>query len=325
MNLLSSLYGIATAARNSLYDRGILKSHRLSHPVISVGNISVGGSGKTPFVIMLGELLKQRGIAFDVLSRGYGRETHGAMLVDPNGASRDFGDEPLLIAQRLLCPVIIGESRHQAGKLAEKDHVVISTPGCPGQRPSPVHLLDDGFQHRSLGRDFDIVLLTEQDLHDQLLPAGRLREPLSSLSRADAIALTEEIGPPQLLAGKNIWRVRRSLTVPSSPKNLIAFCGIARPQKFVEQLRAAGIQPVATKSFPDHHRYTDRDIRDLLELKDRYAADGFIATQKDAINLGKKYVPLAPILFPPVKMELLYPADALDTMFRVIAERRAKA
>ena len=144
MNPLSSLYGIATAARNNLYDRGILKSQKLSCPVISVGNISVGGSGKTPFVIMLGELLKQRGIAFDVLSRGYGRETRGAMLVDPNGTSRDFGDEPLLIARRLGCPVIVGESRYQAGKLAENDHAGTAAEAfsgkadCPpGQRPGP--------------------------------------------------------------------------------------------------------------------------------------------------------------------------------------------
>jgi tetraacyldisaccharide 4'-kinase len=334
VNPLSFLYGLVTGARNRFYDRGILKSQQLSRPVISVGNISVGGSGKTPFVIMLGKLLKQRGIEFDVLSRGYGRETRGALLVDPNGTSRDFGDEPLLIAKRLACPVIVGESRYQAGKVAENhvgtagqnEHVGTAALSCPpGQRPGPIHILDDGFQHRSLARDFDIVLLTEPDLKDRLLPAGRLREPLTSLRRADAIVLTEEIDPTQLPAGKNIWRVRRSLTVPSTTKNLIAFCGIARPQRFVDQLRAAGIQPAAEKFFSDHHRYTDSDIRDLLELKHRYAADGFIATQKDAINLGKKYVPLAPIVFPPVTMELLSAADALDTMFRVIAERRAKA
>ena len=333
MNPLSSLYGIAIAARNNLYDRGILKSHELSRPVISVGNISVGGSGKTPFVIMLGELLKQRGIAFDVLSRGYGRRTHGTLLVDPNGVSRDFGDEPLLIARRLGCPVILGESRHQAGRLAEanlrnqKDaHVGTAAPGCsPGQPPGPLHLLDDAFQHGSLARDLDIVLLTLEDLHGQLLPAGRLREPLSSLRRADALVLTEEIDPAQLPAGTTIWRVHRSLSISVAPKNPIAFCGIARPQKFVDQLRAAGVQPVATNFFPDHHRYTDRDLRDLLELKDRHAADGFIATQKDAINLGEKHARLAPIVFPPVKMGLFNPADAFDTMFRVIAERRAKA
>jgi tetraacyldisaccharide 4'-kinase len=335
VNPLSALYGVATAARNNLYDRGILKARKLSRPVISIGNISVGGSGKTPFVITLGELLKQRGIAFDVLSRGYGRKTRGAMFVDPKGTSRDFGDEPLLISQRLACPVLLGESRYQAGKLAEhhhvtstatNDHVGTAALGCPpGQRPGPIHILDDGFQHRSLARDFDIVLLTAQDLHDQLLPTGRLREPLSSLRRADAIVLTEEIDPTQLPSDKHIWRVRRSLIIQRRPNNPIAFCGIARPQKFIEQLRAAGIEPVAAKFFPDHHRYADRDIRDLLELKDRYAADGFIATQKDAINLGQKYVPLAPIVFPPVKMELLDPAGVVDTILRVITERRPKA
>ena len=145
MNPLSSVYGFITGTRNCFYDSGLLKSHRLSRPVISVGNISVGGSGKTPFVIMLGELLKQRGIAFDVLSRGYGRETRGTIIVDPKGTARHFGDEPLLIARRLGCQVILGESRYQAGRTAEQ------------KSRMQMHLLDDGFQHRSLARDFDIA------------------------------------------------------------------------------------------------------------------------------------------------------------------------
>jgi tetraacyldisaccharide 4'-kinase len=353
MNPLSSLYGIATAARNNLYDRGILKSHKLSRPVISVGNISVGGSGKTPFVIMLGDLLKQRGIEFDMLSRGYGRKTRGPMLVDSNGTSRDFGDEPLLIARRLSCPVIVAESRYQAGKLAEEEHVGTTAGhvgtaalGCPtsdhvvtaaqaspeqsrtscppGQRSAALHLLDDGFQHRSLARDFDIVLLTAQDLHDQLLPAGRLREPLTSLRRADAIVLTEEIDPTQLPPVKNIWRVRRNLTIPGTPKNPIAFCGIARPQRFIEQLRNAGIQPVAEKFYRDHHQYTPSDIRDLLHLQKENHAEAFITTEKDAINLGVHLPEISPIIAR-VEMELLDAAGVVDTILRVIAERRAKS
>jgi tetraacyldisaccharide 4'-kinase len=346
MNPLSSLYGIATAARNNLYDRGILKSRKLSRSVISVGNISIGGSGKTPFVIMLGDLLKQRGIQFDVLSRGYGRQTHGPMLVNPNGTSRDFGDEPLLISRRLSCPVIVGESRYQAGKLAEGARVGTAALSCPtpdhmgtnaqaspeqsrrscppGQRPGALHLLDDGFQHRSLARNFDIVLLTQQDLHDQLLPTGRLREPLSSLRRADAVVLTEEIDPAHLPAVKNIWSVRRNLTITGTPKNPIAFCGIARPQRFVEQLRNASIQPVAEKFYRDHHQYTPSDIRDLLRLKKENRADVFITTEKDAINLGQYLAELDPMIAR-VEMELVNAADALDTMFRVIGERKAKA
>jgi tetraacyldisaccharide 4'-kinase len=338
VNPLSSLYGIATAARNGLYDRGILKSQKLSRLVISVGNISVGGSGKTPFVILLGELLKQRGIAFDVLSRGYGRETHGAMIVDPNGTSRDFGDEPLLIAQRLGCPVIIGESRYQAGKLAEResptaDHVATAAQACPersrrscppGQRPGPIHILDDGFQHRSLTRDFDIVLLKPDDLRDQLLPIGRLREPLSSLHRADAIVFTEEIDPSYLPPGKFVWQVRRSLTIPTAPKNPIVFCGIARPHRFIEQLRAAAIQPTAEKFYRDHHKYTPDDIRDLLELRNQKQAGGFITTEKDAINLGQYLGKIAPVIAR-VEMELVDAPDVIDTILRVIAERGTKA
>ena len=125
----------------------MLRSHRLERPVVSVGNLSVGGSGKTPFVIALGELLKARGIPFDVLSRGYGRKTNGVLVVEPDGQARDFGDEPLLIARRLSVPVIVGESRYEAGRVAENKF------------QSQLHILDDGFQHRSLARDFDIVLI----------------------------------------------------------------------------------------------------------------------------------------------------------------------
>ena len=174
MNPLTGLYTAATALRNTLFDRGMLSSRRLEHPVVSVGNLSVGGSGKTPFVIALGELLKARGIRFDVLSRGYRRKTRGVLVVDPDGNAADFGDEPLLIARRLGVPVVVGESRYAAGRVAERKF------------QSQLHILDDGFQHRSLARDFDIVLMTERDFFDRMLPSGSLREPLWSLERADA-------------------------------------------------------------------------------------------------------------------------------------------
>src|ERR1700685_4787237 len=115
MNLLTGLYGSIAGLRNSLFDRGLVPIRRLQQPVVSIGNLSVGGSGKTPFVIALGELLKERGIRFDVLSRGYGRKTRGVLLVDPGGLPRDFGDEPLLIAGRLEVPVVVGEDGYGAG------------------------------------------------------------------------------------------------------------------------------------------------------------------------------------------------------------------
>ena len=120
MNPLSVLYGAVSGARNALYENGLIRAHRLKGPVVSVGNISVGGSGKTPFIIMLGEMLKANGIRFDVLSRGYGRQTTGVRQVDESGTAANFGDEPLLIARRLRVPVIVGESRAAAGQFAEK-------------------------------------------------------------------------------------------------------------------------------------------------------------------------------------------------------------
>jgi tetraacyldisaccharide 4'-kinase len=311
VNPLGAIYGGIVRVRNGLYSHGALKARRLSAPVISVGNISVGGSGKTPFVILLGELLQQRGIPFDVLSRGYGRKTRGVLAVDPNGSPHDFGDEPILIAKRLSCPVIVGESRYQAGLFAENKF------------GPQLHVLDDGFQHRSLARDFDIVLLSAEDARDRLLPAGRLREPRSSLRRADAVVLGSESTFPLLnLDGPRIWRLRRNLSLTEAPPRPVVFCGIARPNQFVDQLHAIGIQPVATTFFRDHHSYTERDVRDLSALREQNHAGGFITTEKDAINLGPLLGALGPFAVARVAMELLDPADALDTILRVIHDRR---
>src|SRR5216684_4827679 len=121
MNPLSSLFGLGVRVRNALYDRGLARAQRLGGPVVSIGNLSVGGSGKTPFVLLMGELLQARGLKFDILSRGYGRQTRGVALVDPGGSARDFGDEPLLIVRRLQVPLIVGEDRYAAGVFAESN------------------------------------------------------------------------------------------------------------------------------------------------------------------------------------------------------------
>jgi tetraacyldisaccharide 4'-kinase len=281
--------------------------------VISIGNLSVGGSGKTPFVLLLGELLKARGLKFDVLSRGYGRKTQGVLLVDPAGSPLDFGDEPLLMARRLNVHVIVGESRYAAGVFAEKKF------------GPQLHLLDDGFQHRALGRDFDIVLVTPDDSRDRLLPAGRLREPLSVLCRADAVVLTGGASPDVFpLEHKLVWRARRGIIPANIPARPIVFCGIARPNNFVAQLRTAGIEPVAEAFYRDHHAYTEQDVRDLLNLCRRSEADGFVTTEKDAINLGGYLAALDPLAVVPVKIELADAANAVDTMLATIAERRRK-
>ena len=313
-NPLAAIYGAVVVARNALYDRRVLRTQRLQGAVISVGNISVGGSGKTPFVILLGELLRARGIRFDVLSRGYGRATRGVLLVDPGGLPRDFGDEPLLIARQLQAPVIVGEDRYEAGRLAES------------RFGAQIHLLDDGFQHRALARDFDIALVTPDDARDRLLPAGRLREPLRSLQRADAVVLTSGASAESFpLAGKTAWKVRRGIVAQDVPPRPIVFCGIARPQNFLLQLRAAGVDPVAEAFFRDHHAYTEKDIRDLQQLRQRSEAGGFVTTEKDAVNLGGYLAALAPLAVVAVKMELADAANAVDTLLRVIAERRGRS
>ena len=301
-------------ARNALYDRRRLRPRRLDGPVVSVGNLSAGGSGKTPFVMLLGELLKSRGVKFDVLSRGYGRKSRGVLLVDPGGLPQQFGDEPLLIARRLQVPVIVGEDRYEAGRFAES------------RLGAQLHLLDDGFQHRGLARDFDIVLVTPQDASDRLLPAGRLREPLSTLRRADAVVLASGASEDAFsLQGKSVWRVKRGIIAEGIPARPVVFCGIARPQNFLLQLRAANVEPAAQAFYRDHHAYNEKDVRELLELRQRSKAGGFVTTEKDAVNLGPYLSALAPLAVVPVRMELVDAANGIDTMLRKIEERRRGA
>jgi tetraacyldisaccharide 4'-kinase len=311
LNPFSSIYGVAVRARNALYDRKRLRAKRLNGPVVSVGNLAAGGSGKTPFVMLLGELLKSRGVKFDVLSRGYGRKSRGVQLVDPGGLPQQFGDEPLLIARRLQVPVIVGEDRYEGGRFAED------------RFGAQLHLLDDGFQHRGLARDFDIVLITPQDASDRLLPAGRLREPLNALRRADAVVLasgaSEEAFP---LQGKRMWRVKRGIVAEAIPARPVVFCGIARPQNFLLQLRAANVEPAAQAFYRDHHAYHEKDVRELLELKQRSEAGGFVTTEKDAVNLGPYLSALTPLTVVRVRMELVDAANGVDTILRKIEDRR---
>jgi tetraacyldisaccharide 4'-kinase len=282
---MSAIYGAAIAARNALYDRGLFKSRRLVWPVVSIGNIRAGGTGKTPFTITLGKLLQEKGIAFDILTRGYGRNNESEIaLVDPGGSPAKFGDEPLLLSQKLGVPVIVGADRYAAGLFAENTFADLK----PAHGTKWLHLLDDGFQHRKLHRDFDIVLVSATDAADALIPGGRLREPLSSLKRADAVVLVDEAKADGLpLDGKKAWRARRSLAFSDLPSRPIAFGGIARPENFFPDLRNASIDLAATHAFSDHHAYTEADITHLLKLREKHNANGFVTTEKDLINLQR--------------------------------------
>jgi tetraacyldisaccharide 4'-kinase len=307
MNPLSAIFGAGVALRNALYDRRIFEVKKLARPVVSIGNISVGGSGKTPFVIALGQLLAKRNIAFDVLSRGYGRSSTETAVVDPNGSPAQFGDEPLLIAQKLQVPVIVGADRYRAGLLAEQKF------------SSKLHLLDDGFQHRRLHRDFDIVLLPAGDEEGSLLPTGRLREPITALNRADAVVLFDS--QEHLPGAKSIWRARRVIELLVAGGKTIAFSGIARPHQFVEGLKSSKLEIAGTLAFRDHHRYQQGDIDRLLHLKKQTSADSFITTEKDLVNLGTLASRLSPLLAAKILIELESPIQVLIELLKTIEQR----
>lgn len=295
---LAALYGAGVAAKNLGFSRGWLRSRRLRWPVISIGNLSVGGSGKTPLTILLAELLAADGIQVDVLSRGYGRISPATEQVDPAGEAWRFGDEPLLIARRTGVPVYVGASRYQAGLLAEAALAAAlresAAPalGSPGP-PKAVHLLDDGFQHRQLARDVDIVVVHRNDFGGLLLPAGRLREPMPALRRAHFVVLREEdadLEPKLRQTGivAPVWRMRRSLQLPpmlAKGSHVVAFCGVAQPREFFAALAAAGCAPLQTVAFPDHHSYSAADVGKLAGIAAHDGADAFVTTEKDAVKL----------------------------------------
>ena len=274
---MTPLYAAALAAKNLAYDRGWLTPKRLQWPVVSVGNLSVGGAGKTPVVIRLAQLLRDAGVSVDVLSRGYGRDSDEVRHVDPNGLASHYGDEPLLIAGNGI-PVHVGADRYAAGLLAERS------------QPAPcIHLLDDGFQHRRLARDIDIVVLHRSDLNQHLLPAGRLREPPSALRRSQILILRAEDRHLEAeLRRRNItapvWIQHRRLVIEPTSR-AVAFCGIARPEEFFTALRAQDIDLAATSAFRDHHAYSDADLDSLLQLRIGHNAESLITTEKDLVRL----------------------------------------
>lgn len=283
---LSPLWAAGAAWKNRGFDQDPVKAKRLQRPVISVGSLSAGGAGKTPFVIALGHALQQVGISVDVLSRGYGRvDPQTPRRVDVTGSSDNFGDEPLLIAHALRAPVYVASRRLDAGRLAESDTA----------NDAAVHLLDDGFQHRQLARDVDIVLLTDQDVRDSLLPAGDLREPLESLRRADIVVLrTEEADALRPVIARvfgsatppPIWQIERRVTLDRAPVgHPLAFCGIARPEGFRAALQGKGITPAGFVALRDHQRYDAATMSQLLHAAKRAGADGFVTTAKDAVKL----------------------------------------
>jgi tetraacyldisaccharide 4'-kinase len=314
---LVPLYRLGLFAREAALRTGVEPVRRLRWPVVSIGNLSAGGAGKTPLTIMLAQALTRRGLYVDVLSRGYGRRGTRVTRVDPEGAAEAFGDEPILIAREAGVPVYVAAERYQAGLMAERaltperttseqqevsGHDLSRAVNVPNLRRAlapvgeafGVHLLDDGFQHRQLHRDVNILLLDGRDWsRERLLPAGNLREPLAAMRRADVLAIPAAeatILEPSLRSEGQwqgpVWRLQRTMDVPPIDGPVIAFCGIARPEQFFEGLRRAGLRLADCVAFPDHHRYTEADLDRLRKNARNAGAVSFVTTEKDRVRLG---------------------------------------
>jgi tetraacyldisaccharide 4'-kinase len=291
----SAMFGAAVKARNALYDSMPFLSHKAGRPVISIGGLRAGGTGKTPMALLVGEYLSSKGFDVAFLSRGYRRKDKRLRIVKPGETVswEDIGDEPCLLHERLPQSWLgIGGDRCRTAARLSK---------LLPQRA--VFVLDDGFQHRSLRRDLDIVCLHDSLLNDRLIPLGWLREPAGALQRARAaliIGTADRIDALETLRSVleksfpglcsavlfqeiGLWtNAGDGRIAPTLPvKNPLLVCGIARPERFITMVRKAGITPCAERIFPDHHRY---GIHDFGENRKLYS-NGIITTEKDAARL----------------------------------------
>lgn len=310
--MISTLYGAVTNIRNALYEKGVFKSQALGVPTISVGNITVGGTGKTPFVRLVAEILAERGARVGILTRGYGRENPAKRVLVSDGESilvtaRQAGDEPFELARKLLeksVVVIADADRAAAGAWAREKFGITA------------FVLDDAFQHRKVRRGADIVLLdaTNPFGNGKTLPFDILREPLENLSRADAIVITRanliaevsnvkrrikrynsqcpifvsENQIARLTELKDFQATRREDAKDKQPRtkdNAFAFCALGNPGNFFDQLRQENFEVTATQTFPDHHFYTPYDIAELSEKAAQKGAKILLTTAKDAVKL----------------------------------------
>jgi len=332
---LSSLYGAAATRRRRWYFGDPSRRRQLRQPVISIGNLSVGGSGKTPITAAVARLLIQRGERPSILSQGYRRPRpqDGVTIVSDGVEVRaDFdtaGDEPLMLARMLPgASVLVGSSRYLCGRLAEE------------KLAATVHLLDDGFQHVELVRDVDLLVASEVDLHDSPLPTGRLREPLLAAAHADAAlveagydAEADRIG--RALGVASVFRVERMLGVPRliatgdtivvpTDEPVFGLAGIARPERFFTGLASAGWRVVGTMAFRDHHAFTDRDIARVSAAARSTGASIVMTTEKDAVRLTRRQAGSLPIATVPLTASILPVARFAEWLGGLLAAARSE-
>ncbi|MEW5768651.1 MAG: tetraacyldisaccharide 4'-kinase [bacterium] len=362
--LLSWIYGLGVFLRSFMYDKGVFKTHRLyskalseiriiRHPpsamgcpkVISIGNITVGGTGKTPAVIAIARELVKRGIRVTVLSRGYGGSyEHRAGIVSDSKHLRlnpdESGDEPYLLARKLPgVPVIVGRDRIKTGRLAMANF------------GSQIIILDDAFSHRRIHRDLDIVLINSLNPfgNGRLLPRGILRESLRSLRRADYFILTRAdqiadggwgtkidtpASKPELInilfrlnpAAPILEAIHRPIDLLDlSGKShalemikgtkILALSSIAAPEHFEAALSKLGASEVSIIRFPDHHPYQEPDIRRLISIFREKKAEAIITTEKDGIRLEGKIKPAEwPFFLMRIEFEIISDPDFISSL-----------
>jgi tetraacyldisaccharide 4'-kinase len=321
------------AARELLYASGVLRARAVGCPVVSVGNLTVGGAGKTPAVELAVLTLKELGLRPAVVSRGYGRRTRGLQVVADTASIRldpeEGGDEPFLLGRRLPgVPVIVGANRHQAAQLAVERYGVSAI------------VLDDGFQHRTLRKDLEIVMARAGAPwgNGRLFPAGPLREPLAALRRAHLVVATGARGPADaaaveaavarhapgvpVLAAAYVpiesWDARAMRPVPVEMlrgQRLLAFAGIGSPSGFAATLAEVGVDSVEMTVFADHHWYTGRDLTALESRAVAADAAGLVTTEKDWVRLRRLPLPRRPLYVLAVRLALLGGEDTWRRAF----------
>ncbi len=317
---LSLLYGAAARARAWMYQKGWLKQKRLKATVISVGNLTVGGTGKTPMVIWLAEKFLAEGKRVAILSRGY-------------RGSGETSDEIELMKFRLQGRVAfgVGKDRFAEGQRIE------------GQQPVDIFLLDDGFQHLQLARDLDILLMdaSRSMLGERLLPAGRLREPLCAMSRANVIIFTRTEAVPGTLeaieklsqfpvfaAATRLLGFRRcggGIQVQSTEEigagPFFAFCGLGNPDAFFRDLQTWGLPISGRAVFADHHHYTERDVFAIKEAAKKAGANALVTTEKDAQNLSGLKFEETPLYISVIDLVVSPEGDFRNILERLLAAR----
>jgi tetraacyldisaccharide 4'-kinase len=319
---LSLGYRALLGGREWLYARRVLHSRRLDRPVVAIGNLTVGGTGKTPAVMLAVETLQELGHRPAVVSRGYGRRTDGVQVVADTAAIRlepeDAGDEPFLLARRLPgVPVVVGANRAEAAALAIRRFDATSI------------VIDDGFQHRTLAKNLEIVMARAVRPwgNGRLLPAGPLREPLTALGRADLVVATgaasgqetaevtravERHAPgvpvvPAVYVATECWDAHRMETVALDDlagARVLAFAGIGAPTGFARTVAEVGATALDVVTFGDHHWYSPADLAALVGRARALGADALVTTEKDWARLLRQRLPAMPLRVVSVRLEL---------------------